>query len=63
MAPTTHPTKCRLTTAQQREYDLLKKHGSVYVYGLRRRGVFERLVQIGLAVNADGYHWFHLIST
>ena len=52
---------CRLTKAQQREYDFLQKHRSVYVYGYRRRIVFDRLVELGLAENTDGgWHWFHL---
>ena len=53
---------CRLTPAQKREYELLKKHGSVYVYGWQRRGVFERLKDKGLCYSQD-WHWFHLNGT
>jgi len=52
-------TKMRLTPAQKREYELLTKHGSVYVYGWRRRGVFERLKEKGVCYSQD-WHWFHL---
>jgi hypothetical protein len=53
---------CRLTPAQKREYELLKKHGSVYVYGWQRRGVFERLKEKGLC-HSDSWNWFHLNGT
>lgn len=51
-----------LTPAQKREYELLKKHGSVYVYGWKRRGVFERLEEKGLC-HTDSHHWFHINKT
>jgi hypothetical protein len=54
---------CRLTPAQKREYKLLKKHGSVYVYGWQRRGVFERLKEKGLCHTDGSHHWFHLNGT
>lgn len=53
---------CRLTPAQKREYELLKKHVSVYVYGYQRRGVFERLEKKGLCYSQD-WNWFHLNGT
>jgi len=56
------PVMCRLTPAQKREYELLKKHGSVYVYGWQRRGVFERLKEKGLCYSQD-WNWFHLNGT
>lgn len=57
------PVMCRLTPAQKREYELLKKHGSVYVYGWQRRGVFERLKEKGLCHTDGSHHWFHLNGT
>lgn len=51
---------CKLTLAQKREYELLKLHGSVYVYGLKRRGVFEQLKEKGLCHTDGSHHWFHL---
>lgn len=56
------PVMCHLTPAQKREYELLKKHGSVYVYGWQRRGVFERLKEKGLCYSQD-WHWFHINVT
>jgi len=49
----------KLTHAQKREYDLLKTHGSVYVAGQQRRRIFEKLKEMGLAIN-DDYYWFHI---
>ena len=39
----------KLTPAQKREYEILKLHGSCYVSGWRRHGIFDRLVEKGLA--------------
>lgn len=54
-----HGVISSLTSAQKREYNLLLKHGSVYVYGWQRRGVFERLKDKGLCYS-DSWNWFHL---
>jgi len=51
-----------LTPAQKREYEILKFHGSCYVSGWRRRGVFEQLVKKGLAKGDGSWNWFHLIK-
>jgi len=50
----------KLTFAQKREYDFLKKHGSTYVYGKRRRNIFEKLVEKGLAIPDVNWFWFHI---
>lgn len=56
-------TNAKLTVAQQREYEILKAHGSCYVYGWRRRGIFEILVKKGLAETDGSWWWFHLKRT
>lgn len=50
----------KLTKAQEREYALLKLHGSCYVSGWQRRGIFDRLVEKGLAHNDGSWNWFNL---
>jgi len=50
----------KLTPAQKREYERLKKHGSIYVSGWKLRGVFDRLVDMGLAHGDGSFHWFHI---
>jgi len=52
--------KTKLTPAQKREYELLKKHGSIGVWGNQRRKVFENLVRKGLAEQDGSYNWFHI---
>lgn len=52
--------KNKLTIAQKREYELLKKNGSVYVAGLQRMNVFSKLVEKGLAEKDGSWHWYHI---
>lgn len=49
-----------LTPAQRREYALLQQYESVYVYGHRRRNIFNKLVEKNLAETDGSWHWFHL---
>lgn len=52
--------KAKLTPAQKREYELLKKHGSIGVWSNQRRKVFQELVKKGYAQKDIHYHWFNI---
>jgi hypothetical protein len=55
-------SKTQLTPAQKREYELLKKHGSVGIWSNQRRIVLNNLVRKGLAIKDGAYNWFHIAN-
>lgn len=50
----------KLTPAQKREYEFLKKNGSKYVSSWSLRRVYDNLVKLGLAETDGSWNWFHL---
>ncbi len=50
----------KLTSAQQREYQLILQHQAIAVYSPQRRKVIEKLVEKGLVTEGTDGWWFYL---
>ena len=53
----------KLTKAQKREYGLLIKHQTLYVYSEQRRKVMWNLVEKGLCEPTGNWYWFQIKQT